>query len=100
VGLISSIYLSGCCIGALIFSCFAFRFGRKELFNVTLAVYFCSVIGAAVSPNYAIFVVCRFFTGVGVGGEYTAIFTAVDELVPSYVRGRVDIILDGTWYIA
>lgn len=43
------------------------------------------------------FALCRFFTGIGVGGEYTAIFAAVDELIPSKVRGRVDIVLDGTW---
>ena len=64
---------------------------------MTLLIYFLSVICITFSPNYTVFVICRFFTGIGVGGEYTAIFTAVDELIPSYVRGRVDIILDGTW---
>jgi predicted MFS family arabinose efflux permease len=95
--LISSIYLSGCCFGAIIFSCFAYKFGRKELFNVTLIIYFFSVILISISPNYTFFAICRFFTGIAVGGEYTAIFAAVDELIPPNVRGRVDIILDGTW---
>jgi len=97
VGLISSIYLSGCCFGAIVFSCFAYKYGRKELFNITLIIYFTSVICITICPNYATFIICRFFTGIGVGGEYTAIFAAVDELIPANIRGRVDIILDGTW---
>lgn len=96
----------GCCTGAILFSCFAFKYGRKDLFNVTLAVYSISVLAITTSQSYEFFAVCRFFTGIhivtiylgiGVGGEYTAIFAAVDEMIPPYVRGRVDIIVDGTW---
>ena len=98
IGLLSSCYLLGCCTGAIIFSCFAFSYGRKDLFNITLTIYSASVIAITFSPSYEYFAVCRFLTGMAVGGEYTAIFAAVDELIPANVRGRVDIIIDGTWY--
>ena len=64
IGLLSSMYLLGCCCGALIFSCLAFNYGRKSLFNITIIIYAISVIGVSLSYSYNMLLVFRFFTGI------------------------------------
>ena len=64
IGLLSSMYLLGCCCGALIFSCLAFNYGRKFLFNITIIIYAISVIGVCLSYSYNMLLICRFFTGI------------------------------------
>lgn len=82
IGFIASIYLLGCCLGALTFGIISSKFGRKKLFIITLLIYGVSVVGSSLMPEYYSFTIFRFFTGIGVGGEYTAIFAAIDELIP------------------
>jgi MFS family permease len=98
IGLTSSLYLIGCVSGSLMFGFLASKWGRKYLFTITLGVYVISIIFTALSPNKYIFFMCRFLTGVSVGGEYSSIFAAIDELLPASVRGRADLIIDGTWH--
>ena len=98
ITLIASCYLMGCCCGALFFGFLSSKYGRKRLFSITLLIYVFSIIGISCSWSYYQLLICRFLTGIGVGGEYTAIFAAVDEIVPPKMRGRVDIILDGSWH--
>lgn len=99
IGICSSVYLAGAVSGSLIFGYFSSIYGRKKLFNVTLLIYCCSVIAICFTVNKYNFFICRFFTGIAVGGEYSAIFSAIDELLPAYIRGRVDLIIDGTWHL-
>ncbi len=98
IGLTGSLYLLGCVIGSLLFGFLAGKFGRKSLFNFTLAIYILSILATAFAVNKQMFYFCRFFTGIAVGGEYSSIFAAIDELIPAYTRGRVDLIIDGTWH--
>jgi MFS family permease len=88
IGFIASCYLFGCTVGALIFGSLASRYGRKKLFSITLLIYIFSVIGSSFSLTFYELTAFRFLTGVSVGGEYTAIFAAIDEFVPAYVRGK------------
>jgi len=81
--MLGSFYLFGCGVGALIFSYLSMRLGRKKLFETTLIIYIISTILFSLSFNYEMMVIMRFMTGIGVGGEYTAIFAAVDELIPA-----------------
>ena len=71
--------------------------GRKKLFLITLAVYLVATVATAFSMNPMYFFVCRFFTGAGIGGEYAAINSAIDELIPARVRGRVDLVINGSF---
>ena len=99
VGASGSLYIAGAVAGALLFGRMADRLGRKRLFLLTLAVYTAATLATAFSPNFAIFAVCRFFTGLGIGGEYAAINSAIDELVPARVRGRVNLAINGSFWI-
>jgi MFS family permease len=99
VGLAASIYVAGACIGALLFGYLTDRYGRKKLFLVTLALYLAATVATAFSMNPLWFYVCRFLTGAGIGGEYAAINSAIDELIPARVRGRVDILVNGSFWI-
>ena len=99
LGLLGSFYLLGCVLGALVFSFLSLRLGRKRLFGVTLIIYILSTVLFSFSSSLSLLLVARLMTGIGVGGEYTAIFAAIDELVPKTLRGRVDIIIDGTWHL-
>ncbi len=92
-------YLAGAVFGALLFGYLTDRLGRKKLFLVTLATYSIATICTAFSGNLVYFSLCRFFTGVGIGGEYAAINSAIDELIPSKVRGTVDLIVNGTFWV-
>src|SRR5215203_3223824 len=99
VGSAGSAYIVGACLGALYFGRLADRLGRKKLFMITLAVFLAGSVLTAFSMNFIWFLVCRFITGAGVGGEYSAIHSAVDELIPARVRGAVDLIIGGSYWI-
>ncbi len=92
-------YLAGAVIGALFFGWLTDRLGRKKLFLVTLATYSLATVATAFSHGLLWFSVCRFCTGLGIGGEYAAINSAVDELVPGKVRGTVDLVVNGTFWV-
>src|SRR5687767_2546152 len=99
VGAAGSAYILGACIGALYFGRLADRLGRKKLFMLTLTVFLAGSVAPAFSMNFIWFLACRFITGAGVGGEYSAIHSAVDELIPARVRGAVDLIIGGSYWI-
>ncbi len=99
IGIAAGVYVAGACLGALFFGYLTDRLGRKKLFLVTLAVYLTATVLTAFSMNPLWFFVCRFFTGAGVGGEYAAINSAIDELIPARVRGRVDLIINGSFWL-
>jgi MFS family permease len=92
-------YLAGAVIGAILFGRLTDRFGRRKLFLVTLATYSIATMCSAFSWNVWSFSLFRFFTGVGIGGEYAAINSAVDELIPGKVRGTVDLVVNGTFWV-
>jgi MFS family permease len=94
-----SIYVTGACLGALFFGQLTDRFGRKRLFLLTLVVYLLATVATAFSGSALYFFICRFFTGAGIGGEYAAINSAIDELIPARVRGRVDLIINGSYWL-
>ncbi|WP_067812083.1 MFS transporter [Actinomadura kijaniata] len=99
VGLGASIYVIGACLGALLFGHLTDRFGRKKLFLVTLALYLAATVATAFSFNAWWFYACRFLTGAGIGGEYAAINSAIDELIPARLRGTVDVLVNGSFWL-
>jgi len=99
VGLASSAYLAGAVLGALFFGWLTDRLGRKRLFFMTLAVYLVATASTALSWNLASFALFCFFTGAGIGGEYTAINSAIQELVPARYRGWSDLVINGSFWI-
>jgi MFS family permease len=99
VGLAGGIYIAGACTGALFFSYLTDRFGRKKLFLITLAVYLIFSFLTAFSWSFWSFVVFRFIAGTGIGGEYSAIYSAVDELIPARFRGQVALAISGSYWI-
>jgi MFS family permease len=99
IGLAGAIYVAGACIGALFFGQLTDRFGRKKLFLITLGVYTVGTVLTAFSMNPMWYFACRFVTGMGIGGEYAAINSAIDELIPAKFRGRVDIAINGSFWI-
>jgi MFS family permease len=94
-----SFYLAGAVVGALFFGYLTDRFGRKRLFMVTLGVYLIFTVATALSWGFWSFMIFRFFAGTGIGGEYSAINSAIDELVPARVRGRVALAINSSWWI-
>ena len=94
-----SIYVAGACLGALFFGQLTDRFGRKNLFLVTLGLYLIATVLAAASWTAWWFLAMRFFTGAGIGGEYAAINSAIDELIPARARGRTDLIINGSFWV-
>src|SRR4051794_39753394 len=98
LGSAAACYVAGACVGALFFGQLTDRFGRKKLFLLTLALYIVATIATAFAMSPAYFFIARFFTGAGIGGEYAAINSAIDELIPARVRGRVDLIINGTYW--
>jgi MFS family permease len=99
VGSAGSAYILGACLGALYFGRLADKIGRKRLFMLTLAIFLAGSVLTAFSMSFAWFLACRFVTGAGVGGEYSAIHSAVDELIPARVRGAVDLVIGGSYWI-
>jgi len=99
IGQAGAIYVAGACLGALFFGQLTDRFGRKKLFMVTLGVYLIGTVLTAFSMNILWYFVCRAITGAGIGGEYAAINSAIDELIPAKYRGRVDIAINGSFWI-
>ncbi|MFL5199659.1 MAG: MFS transporter [Microvirga sp.] len=99
IGWAGSLYVGGAVIGALLFGRLADRLGRKRLFLLTLLVYMAATVATAFSLGFASFSVCRFLTGMGIGGEYAAINSAIDELIPARVRGRVNLAINGSFWI-
>lgn len=99
VGWSGSLYVGGAVIGALLFGRAADRLGRKRLFLLTLAVYMAASVATAFANGFAWFAVCRLLTGLGIGGEYAAINSAIDELIPARVRGRVNLAINGSFWI-
>jgi MFS family permease len=92
-------YLIGACAGALFFGYLTDRLGRKKLFMVTLGVYLVFTVATAFAWNYWSFAIFRILAGTGIGGEYAAINSAIDELIPARVRGRVALAINGSWWI-
>ena len=92
-------YLFGAVLGALFFARLTDMYGRKKLFMITLLVYLVATVATALSPNFIWFAACRFLTGTGIGGEYAAINSAIDELIPARVRGHVDLAINGSWWV-
>ncbi len=99
VGASATSYLAGAVIGALLFGYGTDRFGRKKLFFITVAVYLIGTALSAFSWNFWSYALFRAVTGAGIGGEYAAINSAIDELIPARVRGRVDLIINGSYWI-
>jgi MFS family permease len=92
-------YLAGAVVGAVLFGWLTDRLGRRKLFLVTLATYSLATLATALSWNFASFAIFRLLTGLGIGGEYAAINSAVDELIPGKVRGTVDLIVNATFWL-
>lgn len=99
IGDAAGIYIAGACVGALLFGHLTDRLGRKRLFMVTLGLYLLATVLTAFSHNATTFFVLRFFTGMGIGGEYAAINSAIDELIPARVRGTVDLVINGSYWL-
>jgi MFS family permease len=97
-GWAASMYVAGACFGALLFGRLTDMFGRKRLFMVTLGVYLAATFATAFAWTPWFFFAARFVTGMGIGGEYSAINSAIDELIPANHRGRIDILINGTYW--
>lgn len=99
IGSIASFYLTGAVLGALVFGRLTDSYGRKKLFFITLGVYLGGALLTAFAWNFWSFAAFRFITGAGIGGEYAAINSAIDELIPARMRGRIDLIINGSYWI-
>jgi MFS family permease len=99
VGFTGSAYLTGAVLGAIFFGWLTDRLGRKKLFFVTLAVYLVATAATALSWDFWSFSLFRFLTGAGIGGEYTAINSAIQELIPARYRGRTDLAINGSFWV-
>jgi MFS family permease len=99
VGLAGSCYLAGAVLGAFLFGWLTDRLGRKKLFTVTLAVYLTATAATGLSWDAWSFVLFRFLTGAGIGGEYTAINSTIQELIPARFRGWTDLLINGSFWI-
>ena len=99
IGIANSAYLVGQVVGALCFGHLTDRFGRKRLFLVTLAIYLGATAASGLAPSYGVFLGFRFLAGSGIGGEYSAINSAIDELVPARLRGTVDLAINGSYWV-
>jgi MFS family permease len=99
IGLAGSSYLVGAVLGAFFFGWLTDRLGRKKLFFITLAVYLAATAATGLSWNAWSFVLFRFLTGAGIGGEYTAINSTIQELIPARLRGWTDLLINGSFWI-
>jgi MFS family permease len=94
-----SFYLAGAVIGALLFGYLTDRYGRRKLFMVTLGIYLVFTVATALAWGFWSFMIFRVLAGMGIGGEYSAINSAIDELVPARVRGRVALAINSSWWL-
>jgi MFS family permease len=99
IGLAGSAYIAGAVLGAVFFGWLTDRLGRKKLFFITLSVYLVATAATALSWNLWSFMLCRFITGAGIGGEYVAINSTIQELVPARVRGWTDLAINGSFWV-
>jgi MFS family permease len=99
VGFVASAYLAGAVLGAVFFGWLTDRLGRKKLFFITLAVYLIATAATAFSWDLWSFALFRFLTGAGIGGEYAAINSTIQELVPARVRGWTDLAINGSFWM-
>ena len=99
IGSAGSAYVIGAVVGALLFGWLTDRFGRRLVFYLTLIVYLAGVLLSATSWDFWSFALFRAITGFGIGGEYAAINSAIDELIPANFRGRVDLIVNGSFWL-
>src|ERR1700748_1957139 len=99
VGIANSLYLAGAVLGALFFGWLTDRIGRKKLFFITLALYLLATAATALAWGLASYALFRFLTGAGIGGEYTAINSTIQELVPARYRGWTDLLINGSFWI-
>jgi MFS family permease len=99
IGTAAALYVAGACLGALFFGQLTDRYGRKKLFMLTMAVYIVATVATAFAFSPWYFFLCRFFTGMGIGGEYAAINSAIDELIPARNRGQVDLAINGSFWV-
>jgi MFS family permease len=99
IGTAAAFYVGGACVGALFFGQLTDRFGRKKLFLVTLGLYIFATVATGFAWTAWYFYAARFLTGAGIGGEYAAINSAIDELIPARVRGRVDLMINGSYWV-
>ena len=99
LGSIASFYVAGAVAGAVLFGWITDRFGRRLVFYVTLIIYLAGVLLSAVAWDFWSFGLFRLLTGLGIGGEYAAVNSAIDELIPAKYRGRVDLIVNGTFWL-
>ena len=99
IGLASSAYLAGAVVGAVFFGWLTDRLSRKKLFFITVTIYFLGTAATAASWNFASFALFRFVTGAGIGGEYAAINSTIQELIPARVRGWSDLVINGSFWV-
>jgi MFS family permease len=99
VGAAASAYVTGAVLGALVFGYLTDRLGRKRMFLVTLVLYLAATVATSLATSASFFFACRFFTGAAIGGEYSAINSAIDELIPARVRGTVDLVVNGSFWV-
>jgi len=99
VGLTASAYLSGAVLGALFFGHLTDRLGRRKLFTVTVGVYLIAALLTGLAWDFWSFALFRFMAGTGIGGEYAAINSAIQEFIPARYRGRTDLAINGSWWL-
>ena len=99
IGTAGAIYVLGACIGAIVFGQLTDRFGRRKLFIITLILYLVATVATAFSFSAWYFFLVRFLTGAGIGGEYAAVNSAIDELIPARMRGRIDLVINGSYWL-
>src|SRR5215471_15434379 len=99
VGEAAGAYVAGAVIGAILFGGLADRHGRRKLFFITLGVYAAATVASGLAPNFPVFVATRFLTGAGIGGEYAAINSVIQEFMPAHLRGRIDLAVNGSFWI-
>ncbi|PWT70960.1 MAG: MFS transporter [Proteobacteria bacterium] len=99
VGETAGAYVAGAVIGAIVFGGMADRYGRRKLFFTTLGLYAAATVASGFAPNFAVFAALRFLTGAGIGGEYAAINSAIQEFMPARLRGRIDLAINGSFWV-
>ena len=99
VGEAAGAYIAGAVIGAIVFGGLADRYGRRRLFFATLGLYAVATVGSGFAPDFFVFALLRFLTGAGIGGEYAAINSAIQEFMPARLRGRVDLAVNGSFWV-